>query len=248
MDSWLNLTEAEFSTWHTLNPRGLCLWILLDKIHPGESCQSKEQRSLCSQQEWRDAVLQALTAPLSVFSPQEVLADLRGSRTPTQPEQSSKAAPLSWWQHPVQLLPHLPERFCGPSASHQPFPGGVKYHQNAYCSCCPSESIPIKFMMMSKYIALILWLGKWRWRELQCFNNLWNGGLLMAIPLTLENPRSIKGSPNHWAVLHFTCFQSCLKSSRSYLLSESCCIFLISTVPHQEKPIEKYTSAHKKLI
>lgn len=75
-----------------------------------------------------------------------------------------------------------------------------------------------------------------------------NAGLLIPISLTLENPRSIKSSPNHQAVLHSICFQSRLKSSRSYLLSESCCIFLISTVSHQAKPIEKYTFVHKKLI
>lgn len=80
MDSWVQLTEEKFSTRHTFDPRGLCRWMLLDKIHPGESCQSKEQRPPCSQQELRDAVPQALTTPVSgpVFSPQKVLADTEG--------------------------------------------------------------------------------------------------------------------------------------------------------------------------
>lgn len=181
MDSWLQLTEAEFSTRHTFKPRGLVTdKILLDKINPGEICQSKEHRYVCSQQELRNAVLQALTTPVSllVWSPQK--------RRPTKGVGWHWGAPRPSQSRAPNLLlspgdstqssccPHLPVRFCDPSASHQPFPAWVKQHQNAYCLYCCSESIPVTFMMMGKYTLLILWLGKWRWRELQWFNNLWN--------------------------------------------------------------------------
>lgn len=81
MDSWLPQSVAEFSTRHMFTC-GLCHWILLDKIHAGESCQSKEQRS---QQELRDAVLQPLLhlclflfAAHRRWDPQKVLADTEG--------------------------------------------------------------------------------------------------------------------------------------------------------------------------
>lgn len=112
MDSWLQLTEAEFSTRHTFNPRGLCHWILLDKIHPGESCQSKEQgiRVLTAGIRGCCAPGSHYTCVCSCFQQEgethrRCWLTLRGFRTSTQPEQSSKSASLSWWQHPMQLLP-----------------------------------------------------------------------------------------------------------------------------------------------
>lgn len=75
-----------------------------------------------------------------------------------------------------------------------------------------------------------------------------NAGLLIPTSLALENISSIKSSLNHQAVLHYICSQSRLKSSRGYLLSELLCVFFMSTVPHQENPIEKYTLGHKKCI
>jgi len=72
-----------------------------------------------------------------------------------------------------------------------------------------------------------------------------NAALLIPIPLILDNLRSTKTSQT---VLYYICSQSHLKSSRSYLLSELCCIFFISTVPHQEQPIEKYMFDHKEFI
>lgn len=228
-------------------PCGLCHWILLDKIHPGESCQSKGQRS---QQELRDAVLQPLLhLSVPVCSPQKM--------RPTEGvgwHWGAPGHPSSQSRAPTLLL-------C---------PG-----DSIQCSCCPPLPVVLQHptspsldeWSITRILLLILLLRKysneiyvntlhsfygWENKGRESCSGLItpeiNADLLIPIPLTLENPRSIKSSPNHRAILHSIHFQSCLKSSRSYLLSESCCIFFISTLPHQEKPIEKYTFAHKKLI
>lgn len=170
MDSWLQLTEAEFSTWHTFKPRGLVPdKILLDKIYPGESCQSKEQRYVCSQQELRDAVLQALTTPVSVLacSPQKMRPTEGVGWHWGAPRPSQSTAPnllISPGDSTQQLLPSPSSEVLW-SFSIPPALPWISDHQNANCLYCSSESIPMTFMIMSKYIVLILWLGKWRWRE-----------------------------------------------------------------------------------
>lgn len=245
MDSWLQLTEAEFSTRHTFNPRGWCHWILLDKTRPGESCQSKEQRCVCSEQEWRDAVLRALTTLVSVPvcspAPQEVLADTEGLQD-THPAR----AELQTCSSVLVTAPN--------AAAALTFQRGSVILQRPTCPFLDEWNItrmPTAYIAPQKVFQWNLW---WWVNTLSSFygwekeggescsgliTSEMNAGLLIPIPLTLENPRSIKSSPNHRAVLHSICFQSCLKNSRSYLVSELCCIFPISTVPHQEKPIEK---------
>lgn len=97
---------------------------------------------------------------------------------------------------------------------------------------------------MRKYFVLILYLEKeGADRQGGLIPYEMNASLPVPIPLTRKNLRSIKSSHKHWAVLHSIHCQSCLKRSRSYLLSELCCIF-ISIAPHQEKPIGKYTLCH----
>lgn len=145
-----------------------------------KAAKAKSKGSVCSQQELRDAVLQVLTTPVFVpvssrkMRPAGVGWHWGASGHPPSQSRAPSLLLCPGDSTYCSCCPHLPTRFCDPSASHQPFPGWVKYHQNACCLYCSSESISVKFMMMSKYTALILWMGKWRYRELQCFNNLRN--------------------------------------------------------------------------
>lgn len=181
MDSWLQLTEAEFSTWHTFNPRGLCHWILLDKIHPGESCPSKEQ-GICVP----TAGIKGCCTPgshytcvCSCFQQEDEThrrcwLTLRGFRTSTQPEQSSKPASLSWWQHPMQLLPSPSNKVLWSFS----IPPALPRMNEISPECL------LLILLLRKYFNGIyddewihcthLWMGKWRYRELQWFNNLRN--------------------------------------------------------------------------
>lgn len=167
----------------------------------------------------------------------------------------ARARPRSWtcsfvmtdalgWQQSIQPSPS--DQVC----IHQPFPRWVKYHHNAYCLYSSSKKV---FQWnISSWVNILYSFYVWEDEGTESWSGLityeMNAGLLIPIPLSLENPRSIKSSQNHRAILHYICSQSCLKSSRSYLLSEWYCIFFISTAPHQEKPIEKHTFGHKKFI
>lgn len=155
-------------------------------IHPGESWQSKEEEVhvLTPRINRRCAV--GLWLPMCTFQfaaqpqqadehPEKVVGGSEGPEA-THP---ARARQRSWtcsfvmtdalgWQQSIQPSPS--DQVC----IHQPFPRWVKYHHNAYCLYSSSKSISMKYIILSKYIVLILCLGRRRYRELKWFNNLWN--------------------------------------------------------------------------